>query len=156
MHESAYALVALAHYSSDNIGHPTVNRSVALEFPKLRKKFGNEITYGDNPKAHIRTEFGFDMAQVARNRYTSDRFHDFIGFEVSKPVLERAFQDTYGIPLSQVLTKEDLAIGTFRRAISQIVPEMTRVALIARKKEIVSETPNFRARQFRYYLSRTN
>ena len=88
LNEYAFALGALAHYSSDNIGHPTVNRSVALEFPKLRKKFGNEITYGDNPKAHIRTEFGFDMAQVARNRYTSDCFHDFIGFEVSKPVLE--------------------------------------------------------------------
>ena len=156
LNEYAFALGALAHYSSDNIGHPTVNRSVALEFPKLRRKFGDEITYEDDPKAHIRTEFGFDMAQVARNRYTSDRFHDFIGFEVAKPVLERAFQDTYGLPLSQVLTKEDLAIGTFRRAISQIVPEMTRVALIARKKEIVAETPNVNIRKFRYYLSRAN
>jgi hypothetical protein len=154
--EYAFALGALAHYSSDNIGHPTVNRSVALEFPKLRKKFGDEVTYEDDPKAHIRTEFGFDMAQVAKNRYTSDRFHDFIGFEVAKPVLERAFQDTYGVPLSEVLTKEDLAIGTFRRAISQIVPEMTRVALIARKKEIVADTPNVNIRKFRYYLSRAN
>lgn len=156
LNEYAFALGALAHYSSDNIGHPTINRSVALEFPKLRRKFGNEVTYEDDPKAHIRTEFGFDMAQVAKNRYTSDRFHDFIGFEVAKPVLERAFQDTYGIPLSEVLPKEDLAIGTFRRAISQIVPEMTRVALIARKKEIVADTPNVNIRKFRYYLSRAN
>jgi len=74
---------------------------------------------------------------------------------VSKPVLERAFQDTYGVPLNEVLTKEDLAFGTFRRAISEVIPEMTRVALVARRKEIVAETPNFRARQFRYYLSRT-
>ena len=59
------------------------------------------MTYADDPKAHIRTEFGFDVTQVAKNRYTSDRYHDFIGFEVSKPVLERAFQDTYGIPLSR-------------------------------------------------------
>lgn len=156
LNEYAFALGALAHYSSDNIGHPTINRSVALEFPKLQGKFGNEVTYEDDPKAHIRTEFGFDMAQVAKNRYTSDRFHDFIGFEVAKPVLERAFQDTYGIPLSEVLPKEDLAIGTFRRAISQIVPEMTRVALIARKKEIVADTPNVNIRKFRYYLSRAN
>jgi hypothetical protein len=154
--EYAFALGALAHYSADNEGHPTVNRAVAIEFPKLRKKYGNEVTYEENPKAHIRTEFGFDMTQVAKNRYTSDRFHDFIGFEVSKPVLERAFQDTYGIPLSQVISDEDLAIGTFRRAISKIVPEMTRVALIARKKELVAETPNFSSRKFRYYLSRAN
>ena len=154
--EYAFALGALAHYSADNEGHPTVNRAVAIEFPKLRKKFGSEVTYEDNPKAHIRTEFGFDVTQVAKNRYTSDRFHDFIGFEVSKPVLERAFQDTYGMPLSSVISNEDLAIGTFRRAISRIVPEMTRVALIARKKELVAETPNFSSRKFRYYLSRAN
>ena len=156
LNEYAFALGALAHYSADNLGHPTVNQAVGLEFPKLRRKFGNEVTYADNPKAHIRTEFGFDVTQVAKNRYTSDRYHDFIGFEVSKPVLERAFQDTYGIPLSDVLSKEDLAVGTFRRAIGTIIPEMTRVALVARKQEIVSETPNFNARKFRYYLSRAN
>lgn len=156
LNEFAFALGALSHYSADNVGHPTVNRAVALEFPKLRKQFGDEITYAENHKAHIRTEFGFDVAQVARNRYTSDRYHDFIGFEVSKPVLERAFQDTYGMPLSDVISDEDLAIGAFRRAISHVVPEMTRVALLARKKELVAETPNFNARKFRYYLSRAN
>jgi hypothetical protein len=156
LNEYAFALGALAHYSADNIGHPIINRSVGLQFPKLRKKYGNEVTYADNPKAHIRTEFGFDVTQVAKNRYTSDRYHDFVGFEVSKPVLERAFQDTYGLALSDVIPKEDLAIGTFRRAISAIIPEMTRVALVAYKKELVSETPNFNSRKFRYYLSRAN
>jgi hypothetical protein len=154
LEEFAFSLGALAHYSADNMGHPTVNRAVALEFPDLRKKFGNEVTYEENPKAHIRTEFGFDVTQVAKNRYTSDRYHDFIGFEISKPVMERAFLDTYNIPLSEVISNEDMAIGTFRRAISRVLPEMTRVALLARKKELVKETPNFNARKFRYYLSR--
>ncbi|MHB8214497.1 MAG: zinc dependent phospholipase C family protein [Candidatus Sulfotelmatobacter sp.] len=154
--EYAFALGALAHYSADNCGHPTVNQAVGIEFPNLRKKYGDVVTYEDNPKAHIRTEFGFDVTQVAKNRYTSDRYHDFIGFEIAKPALERAFQDTYNIPLSDVLTKEDLAFGTFRRAISQIIPEMTRVALISRHSEIVKETPNIKAREFRYYLSRTS
>ena len=96
LNEYAFALGALAHYSADNCGHPTVNKAVGIEFPKLRKKYGDVVTYEDNPKAHIRTEFGFDVTQVAKNRYTSDRYHDFIGFEIAKPVLERAFQDTYG------------------------------------------------------------
>jgi hypothetical protein len=156
INEYAFALGALAHYSADNSGHPTINQVVAIEFPKLAKKYGKEVTYEDNPKAHIRTEFGFDVTQVAKNRYTSDRYHDFIGFEISKPVLERAFLDTYGIPLSDVISNEDMAIGTFRRAISTVIPEMTRVALVARRQEIVKETPNFRAREFRYYMSRAN
>jgi hypothetical protein len=156
LNEYAFALGALSHYCADNIGHPVINQSVGLLFPHLRAKFGDAVTYADDPKSHIRTEFGFDMTQVAKNRYTSDRYHDFIGFEISKPVVERAFQDTYGIPLNSVLTNEDLAIGTFRRAISKIIPEMTRVALVARKKELVAETPNFNSRKFRYYLSRAN
>jgi zinc dependent phospholipase C len=156
LNEYAFALGALAHYSSDNCGHPIINQSVAMQYPKLRKKFGAEVTYSDDPKAHIRTEFGFDMVQVAKNRYTSDRYHDFIGFEVSKTLMERAFQDTYDVPLKDVIPNEDLAIGTFRRSISRIIPEMTRVALIARRKELVAETPNFNARKFRYYLSRAS
>jgi hypothetical protein len=156
LNEYAFALGALAHYSADNVGHPIVNHAVALEFPKLQRKYGNEVTYADDPKAHIRTEFGFDVTQVAKNRYTSDRYHDFIGFEVSKLLLERAFRDTYGIPLNDVISDEDLAIGTFRRAISHVLPEMTRVALLARKKEIIAETPNFNARKFRYNLSRAS
>ncbi len=156
LNEYAFALGALSHYSADNVGHPVVNQSVAILFPKLQAKYGDMVTYEDNPKAHIRTEFGFDMTQVAKNRYTSDRYHDFIGFEVSKPVLERAFLDTYGVPLNVVISNEDLAIGTFRRSISKIIPEMTRVALVARKKELVAETPNFNSRKFRYNLSRAS
>src|SRR5215831_15039254 len=141
LNEYAFALGALAHYSADNMGHPAINQSVGLLFPKLNRKYGKSVTYADDAKSHIRTEFGFDMTQVAKNRYASDRYHDFIGFEISQAVLERAFQETYGIPLNAVLSNEDMAIGTFRRAISKVIPEMTRVALVARKQEL-AETPN--------------
>ena len=153
--EYAFALGALAHYASDNVGHPTINRAVALSFPKLRAKYGDEVTFADDPKAHIRTEFGFDMVQVAKNRYTSDRYHDFMGFDVSKPVLERAFERTYGLKLEEVVTQPKLAIGTFRRAVSQVLPEMTRVALATRRAEIVKDAPNFNEKEFLYHLSRS-
>jgi Zinc dependent phospholipase C len=154
--EYAFALGALSHYVSDNTGHPMVNHVVALEFPKLQKKFGDQVTYSDSPKAHIRTEFGFDMTQVAKNRYTSDRYHDFIGFEVSQALLGKSFEETYGIKLSDVIPNEELAIGSFRRAVGTIIPEMTRVALLSQKKEAVRDSPNAAEKQFRYYLSRTD
>ena len=94
------------------------------------------------------------MVQVAKNRYTSDRYHDFIGFEVSKELLNRAFLKTYGLKLDDVFGSTDLAIGTFRRSISIVIPEMTRVALLARKQSIVKDTPNFNKKKFLYYLSR--
>ncbi len=154
LNEFAFALGALSHYAADTMGHPTINRVVTIEFPKLGKKFGERATYADSPKSHIRTEFGFDMVQVAKNRYTSDRYHDFIGFEVSKDQLNRAFLQTYGLQLNDVFGDPDLAVGTFRRAISLVIPEMTRVALLARKQAIVQDTPNFHKKKFLYYLSR--
>ena len=154
LNEYAFALGALSHYAADNSGHPTINRVVTIEFPKLARKYGESATYADDPKAHIRTEFGFDMVQVAKNRYTSDRYHDFIGFEVSKDLLNRAFLRTYGLQLEDVFGSTDLAIGTFRRSISIVIPEMTRVALLARKQSIVADTPNFSKKKFLYYLSR--
>src|SRR5215468_4826858 len=90
LNQYAFALGALAHYSSDIVGHPTINRVVAKTFPKLQAKYGNEVTFAEDPKSHMRVEFGFDMTQVAKNRYTSDQYHDFIGFEVEREVLNRA------------------------------------------------------------------
>src|SRR5215475_878524 len=155
LNEYAFALGALAHYASDNQGHPTVNRVVAIEFPKLQKKFGDSVTYAQNHKAHIQTEFGFDMAQVAKNRYTSDRYHDFIGFEVSKPLLERAFYETYNLKLEDVFGSVDPAIGTYRRSVAKFIPAMTRVALLSRHDEMVHEIHNYEKQKFLYYLSRT-
>ena len=153
--EYAFALGALAHYAADNSGHPMVNHVVSMEFPSLHRKFGDLVTYADSPKAHIRAEFGFDMTQVAKNRYTSDRYHDFVGFEISQGLLERVFPKVYGIKFDDVVDDEDIAIGTFRHAVSKVIPEMTRVALLNRREEIISDTPNAAEKKYLYYLSRT-
>ena len=154
VNELAFALGALAHYSSDVTGHPTINRAVALEFPKMRKKYGDAVTYADDPVSHIQTEFGFDVLQVAQQRYTSQAYHDFIGFEVARPVLDRAFLNTYGVPLNQVLRNEDMAIGSFRHAVSKWMPRLTQMALITKKDEL-KKIPNFNPRKFRYILKRS-
>src|SRR6266851_9248208 len=84
VNEYAFALGALSHYASDIVGHPAVNQSVAIQYPKLRAKFGDSVRYAQGKTAHLKTEFGFDTVQVAKNRYASQRYHDFIGFQVSK------------------------------------------------------------------------
>jgi len=154
LNEYAFALGALAHYAADISGHPSINHAVALRFPKLRKKYGDSVTYADDPKAHIRTEFGFDVTQVAKNRFAPDTYHDFIGFEVSKPLLQRAFRQTYGLELESIFADVDLAIGTYRRSISKVIPEMTRVALLTKRADLVREVPNFNRRKFLYRLKR--
>ena len=154
--EYAFALGALSHYASDIAGHPAVNQSVAIEYPKLRAKFGKSVRYAQDKTAHLKIEFGFDTAQVAKNRYASQQYHDFIGFQVSKPLLERAFPVVYGMQLKDVLTHEDLAVGSYRFAVGRMIPEMTQVALQTHKKELMRETPDFAKRKFLYRLSRSD
>ena len=157
VNEFAFALGALAHYAADISGHPMVNLAVAVEFPKLAAKYkSNQITYAQNKAAHLETEFGFDMLQVAKGRYTASGYHDFIGFEVAKPLLERAFREVYGLDLKTILTHEDLTIGSYRHAVSTLIPGLTRVALVNRKDQIVKETPDFAEKKFLYHLSRAD
>lgn len=152
--ELAFALGALAHYTADNYGHPAVNLATGREYPKLRDKFGNIVTYDDNPTAHLQTEFGFDVVEVARNRYAPQQYHDFIGFAVSKPLLERAFRDTYGFEVNQIMTHEDLAIGTYRYTVSGLLPKMTRVAVINYEKELKQEDPSYARKKFIYRVDK--
>ena len=154
--EYAFALGALSHYASDIAGHPAVNHAVAMEYPKLRAKYGNSVRYAQDKTAHLKTEFGFDTVQVAKNRYASQQYHDFIGFQVSKALLERVFPVVYGVQLKNVLTHEDIAVGSYRFAVSRMIPEMTQVALQTHKKELMRETPDFAKRKFLYRLSRSD
>jgi Zinc dependent phospholipase C len=154
--EYAFALGALAHYASDIAGHPAVNQSVSIAYPKLRAKYGKSVAYAENHSAHLKTEFGFDMVQVAKNRYASQQYHDFIGFQVSKPLLERVFPVVYGVKLEEVLPREDLTIGSYRWAVSRMIPEMTKIALRTHKKDMMRETPDFAKRKFLYRLSRSD
>jgi hypothetical protein len=154
--EYAFALGALSHYVADIDGHPAVNQSVAIAYPKLRAKYGPSVLYAQNETAHLKTEFGFDTLQVAKNRYAPEQYHDFIGFQVSEPLLERVFPVIYGLELKDVLAHEDLAVGSYRFAIGRLIPKMTQVALQTHKKDLISETPDFARQKFLYRLSRSD
>ena len=155
--EYAFALGALAHYAADNDGHRmAVNVSVPLLYPKLDLKFGKSVTYADDPFSHLKTEFAFDVFQAAKNHYAPDAYKSFIGFQVAKPVLSRAFQDTYGLRIEQVFFDLDLAIGSYRRAVGTVLPALTKVAWQIKSQEIRKDVPNLTRKKFLYNLSRSS
>jgi Zinc dependent phospholipase C len=153
--EYAFALGALAHYCGDTVGHPAVNLITAQENPKLQEKFGPVVTYAENPTAHIRTEFGFDVVEVAQGHYLQENYRDFIGFQVAKPLLEQAFLETYGMPMGSVITHEDLAIRTYRKSVSVIIPSMTKLAYVNYKDQIQKAAPGIDKRRFIYRINKT-
>ena len=129
LNEYAFALGALAHHVGDNHGHAlAVNRAIPVLYPELRARHGHEVTFADDHTAHLQTEFAFDVWQVAHGCYAPESFHQAIGFKVAKPVLERAFHKTYGLEMKEIFTSLDLALAAYRRAISQVIPRITRVA----------------------------
>jgi hypothetical protein len=154
--EYSFALGALAHYAADTQGHSiAVNRSVPMQYPKLERKFGETVTYADDKTSHIRVEFSFDVLQVARGNYAPQAYHDFIGFDVNMDVLERAFHDTYSLEMREIFSDLDLSMGTYRKAVSSIIPELTRVAWTIKQDELTKAQPTVTRRKFVYNIKRS-
>jgi hypothetical protein len=157
LNDYAFALGSMAHYAADNDGHRIgTNPAVPLLYPKLKKKFGNVVTYEQDPLAHVKTEFGFDVIEVAHGRYAPDAYHDFIGFQVAVPLLEQAFRETYGVELKVVLPKEEEALNSYRHAVSEQLPKATRIAWSLKQKDIQKDQPGMTKRKFLYNLSRAS
>ena len=155
VNEYAFALGAMAHYAADNNGHKIgTNRSVPILYPKLKKKYGDSVSYEQDKLAHVKTEFGFDVLEIAKERYAPESYHDFIGFEVSRRVLEEAFEETYGLDLKKVLVNEDRALNSYRRAVSNLIPIATRIAWQLKKDEIEADEPGMTRQKFLYNLKR--
>jgi len=155
--EYAFALGALSHYAADNDGHRLgTNRGEPMVYRNLQRKFGDVVTYEDNPTDHLRTEYAFDVEQVAKGNYASQAYHDFIGFNVAAPLLQRAFRETYGFELNQMLDDFDQAIGSYRHALSTLIPLFTRVAWADHQAEIRRARPSMTKRKFLYAMSRSS
>lgn len=154
LNEYAFALGALAHYSADAAGHEiATNRAVAMLYPGLAHKYGPVVTYEDKPSAHMKVEYGFDVDQVAKGHYAPKAYHDFIGFQVSKPVLERAFARTYSIQMPSVFFSVDMALGSYRHAVSTVIPRMTKVAWHLKRDEIQHSDPSETKEKYIYHIS---
>lgn len=157
VNEYAFALGALAHYAADNDGHRmATNRAVPMLYPKLREKYGDVVVYDENPAAHLKVEFGFDVLQVARGHYAPDDYRNHIGFEVSKDLLSKAFEETYSLKMDSIFTRYDLALGTYRYAVGGVIPKMTTVAWQTKKEEITASDPSMTRKRFLYHLSRAS
>jgi Zinc dependent phospholipase C len=153
----AFALGALSHYVSDLDGHRlATNVGEPILYPRLQHKYGNFITYEDNPAGHLKTEFGFDVLEVAKGNFAPEAYHDFIGFYVAQPLVERAFRDTYGLDIQDLFKDFPRAIESFRRAVSKTIPMATRIAWAAKEGEIERAQPGITKQRFLYVMSRSS
>ena len=155
VNEYAYALGSLCHYMSDKYGHNLgTNQCVPIVYPKMKEKFGSHVTFEEDQFSHKRVEFAFDVLQTAKGNYASQSYHNFIGFHVSRSLLERAFLNTYGFDINDIFKNLSVAIEVFRFSVTSLFPVFTKSAWAIKKAEILKETPTATSRDFRYKMSR--
>jgi len=141
--ELAFAIGALSHYIGDNIGHGTaVNRAVPIEFPKLEQKYGPVVNYAQNPHAHVQTEFAFDIDQLSKRRFAPSAYLEHVGLEVSSDLIHRAFFETYGLNIHQIIGKRETSVGVYRHSVRHFIPNIARAEGILHKSGFPPDAPS--------------
>jgi hypothetical protein len=149
VNEYAFALGALSHYVGDNIGHrDAINPSTAIGFPKLEKKYGPVVTYDENPHAHVRTEFAFDVDQLSRRRLAPGAYLRFIGLRVPMRLLAEAFEQTYSLPLHDLLRAGRPAVRSYRSSVRSFLPRIAYAETVLHKDDFPPDIPDAELRRY--------
>jgi hypothetical protein len=146
--ELAFAIGALSHYIGDTVGHSqAVNVAVPVEFPKLRKRYGNVVSYAEGEHQHVQTEFAFDIDEIAQHRFAPVGYLRHVGLEVPTKQLALAFYQTYGLQEDFTQTRHQrFNVGTYRWAVHRFIPRIAySTTLLHRHHEPadISSDPDF-------------
>lgn len=157
VNEYAFAMGALSHYLGDSIGHSeAINPSTAIEFPKLEKKYGSKVTYGESPHGHIRTEFAFDVQEMKNTEFAPPAYLRHIGFRVPRKFLERAFAAIYGFNLEEVLGEPIPALKSYRTSVRSFIPAFAEAEVVLHGRQFPPNPDDDAYQIFYERVKRTN
>jgi hypothetical protein len=149
INEFAFALGALSHYVGDSVGHSQgTNPSTAVTFPDLAARYGPVVTYEEAPTAHVRTEFGFDVAQTALRRYAARAYRKRIGFRVARRLLYRSFEETYGISARGILGPARSAVPSYHWSVSTLLPAFLGAEVVLLSRSLPKDLPDNAVAEF--------
>lgn len=134
--ELAFAVGALSHYIGDSIGHSeATNLAVPVEFPKLRRKYGGHVNYAEGETQHVRTEFAFDIDEIAHHRLAPVSFLRQIGLEVPTRQLALAFYQTYGLREDFTQTRHHrINVGGYRWSVHRFIPRIAYATTLLHRR----------------------
>ena len=141
--ELAFAIGSLSHYIGDTIGHSSaVNLSVPVEFPKLEKKYGPNVNYAENPHAHVQTEFAFDINQLSKRHFAPYAYLKYVGLEIPRPLLRKAFFETYGLNLPDIIGSKETSVRVYRHSVRSFIPNIAAAETLLHKKNFPADNPS--------------
>jgi hypothetical protein len=140
--ELAFAIGALSHYIGDTVGHAeAINEAVAVEFPNLAKKYGPVVTYEEGEHPHVRTEFAFDINEISKRRFAPSAYLKHVGLEIPGPLLRRAFFQTYGLDLRQIVGRKRPVMRGYRFSIRRFLPRIAYAEVLLHRNRFPADTP---------------
>ena len=98
--------------------------------PKLKRKYGPSVTYGESPHGHIRTEFAFDVEELTNAEFAPPAYLSFIGFQVPSRFLEQAFVNTYGFDIHEILGRAHPALRSYRTSVRSFIPAFAEAEVV--------------------------
>lgn len=157
LNEYAFAIGALSHYLGDSIGHSeAINLATAMEFPKLKAKYGDSVTYGESPHSHIRTEFAFDVEELTDRHFAPAAYLERVGFKVPRTFLRKVFIETYGIDIAEVLGKARPDLKSYRTSVRTLIPAFAEAEVVLHKKQFPPHPDTEAYRTYAERVARTN
>jgi Zinc dependent phospholipase C len=157
VNEYAFAIGALSHYLGDTIGHSqAINPATAVEFPKLKRKFGDSVTYGESPHGHIRTEYAFDVEEMKNQDIAPPAYLERVGFAVPRRFLERAFVAIYGFDVREILGPDRPALKSYRTSVRSFIPAFTEAEVVLHGHQFPPHPDDEAYRIFAERVARTN
>jgi hypothetical protein len=155
--EYAFALGALSHYLGDSIGHSeAVNLATPIAFPKLERKYGPSVAYDQDPHAHIRTEFAFDIGQLSKHTFAPPSYMRHIGFRVPRRLLDRAFRETYGFAFPELVGKTRPALRSYRSSVRTFIPAFAGAEVVLHRRQFSADTSDTSYSVFQERLARAD
>ena len=138
----AFAIGALSHYLGDTIGHSVAtNPSVAIEFPKLAKRYGNSVTYEESERAHVRTEFAFDINEISKRRFAPIHYLRHVGLGIPTHLLAVAFYETYGLDEVKILGHRRPVLRAYKFAVRSFLPRIAYAETVLHRHAMPADNP---------------
>lgn len=153
--EFAFAVGALSHYIGDNIGHSlATNLAVPMEFPKLRARYGDVVNYAEGESQHVRTEFAFDINEIAHHRTAPLRYLQSIGLGVAMNQLALAYYQTYGLSENFSGTRgRRVNVRGYRFAVHSFIPRVAYAETLLHRHKATPDAQTPEAIELRNEIS---
>src|SRR5262249_58345998 len=110
-------------------------------FPKLGAKYGHSVNYAQGKSAHSQVEWAFDINQGAKRRVAPYDYVGYVGLNVPRDQLVEAFSETYGFPVSALISQYGNALRAYRFGARRVFPGFTYPQTLLHHRHFLTDSP---------------